>query len=59
MGKYKNPIPSIEDELVSRKYTIGFTFDETVTLEEAAEGINSLIAENGGKIPRTWTGTHQ
>lgn len=54
MGKYKNPMPSIEDELVSRKYTVGFTFVENATLDEAVEGINNLIAEHGGKIPRSW-----
>lgn len=51
---YKNPIPSVDDECVSKIYSMSFTFDEKVTLEEAVEGINELLSEHGGKIPPAW-----
>ncbi|HAS90907.1 MAG: hypothetical protein GX289_06435 [Tissierellia bacterium] len=54
MGKYKNPVPSINDERVSAKFSIVFKFEETMILDEAAEGINMLLCENGGRIPKEW-----
>lgn len=52
--KYKNPIPSVDDEQVSKKYSLVFTFHENVTIEEATGGINQLLEENGGKIRQEW-----
>lgn len=56
--RYKNPIPSIDDVMLCKKFYISktFTFDENVTLEEAAKGIGRLIQENGGEIPVDWIG---
>jgi hypothetical protein len=51
---YKNPVPSVEDEYVSKKYSITFTFEEGATPEEAVSGINNLITKNGGMIPKEW-----
>lgn len=51
---YKNPIPSVDDEYVSRKYTITFSFGDPVSLDEAVEGINDLLSHNGGKVSRKW-----
>jgi hypothetical protein len=51
MSKYKNPIPHVDDEYESKHYFAGFTFEEPVTKEEAMQGINNVIAENGGKLP--------
>lgn len=56
MSRYKNPIPNIDDKPVAKKYYIAFTFEERVTKEEATEGINNLIAENGGKVSENWVG---
>ena len=47
---YKNPVVSIDDERVSNEYCLIFTFDEAVTLEEATNGINNIIMENGGVL---------
>jgi len=52
MRKYKNPVPSVDDEYVSKKYSILFTFEEDVTQDEAINGINELIAQNNGKIQK-------
>lgn len=54
MKKYENPIPIIVNEVVSDKVTICFEFPGLVTQKEAAEGINQLIAENGGKLKQEW-----
>lgn len=53
---YKNPIPSIDDVRVARKFIIvpTFVFDEEISLKEAAEGIEHMIRDNGGKIPLDW-----
>lgn len=51
---YKNPIPSLDDEDVSKKYYISFTFNEYVSHDDAVKGINDLIKQNGGTIPREW-----
>lgn len=52
--KYKNPIPSVDDEYETTIFGLSFIFEEAVTIEEAAERINCLIAENGGKINAEW-----
>ncbi|WP_097005341.1 hypothetical protein [Lacrimispora amygdalina] len=54
MSKFKNPIPSLDDERVSKTYSVVFKFPENVTREEAVIGINNLLEENGGKIPKNW-----
>ncbi|MDF2879614.1 MAG: hypothetical protein K0R54_171 [Clostridiaceae bacterium] len=54
MGNYMNPIPSVDDKPVSRKYYMSFTFEEPVTHEEAVEGINNLLSENKGKVSNGW-----
>lgn len=54
---YKNPVPSLDDEMVSEKYCVTFTFSSGVTLEEAHAGINDLLAKYGGKIPISWIKT--
>lgn len=56
--RYKHPVPSIDDVMLCKKFYISktFTFDENVTLEEAAKGIGRLIQENGGEIPVDWIG---
>lgn len=51
---YKNPIPSLDDERVSKNYCICFTFEEDVSLDEATEGINNIIKKNDGIIPTEW-----
>lgn len=51
---YKNPIPSLDDKFVSKRWGMCFTFPETVTKEEALRGIQELIEENNGKIPPAW-----
>lgn len=51
---YRNPIPVLLDEYVSKKVTINFTFEKYVTTEEAAKGIGELIQKNGGVIPENW-----
>ena len=52
--RYKNPIPSLDDQYQSKKVFICFDFESPVTQEEAARGLTELIAENGGKIPKEW-----
>jgi hypothetical protein len=52
--KSVNPIPSLDDVEVSRKFHIGFTFDECVSLEEAVISINNLLKQNGSVIPKRW-----
>lgn len=54
MREYKNPIPSLDDERVSKEFILKFEFDNYVTKEEAVEGINHIIQENGGKIDEKW-----
>lgn len=51
---YKNPIPNVDDEYVAKTYSVAFTFEDNVTRSEAADGINRLIKENGGKLPEEW-----
>lgn len=51
---YKNPIPNVDDETVSEKYCITFSFSGGVTKEEAHKSINELIEKYGGKIPASW-----
>ena len=53
MMKSVNLIPSLDVE-VSRKFHIGFTFDECVSLEEAVISINNLLKQNGSVIPKKW-----
>ena len=55
---YKNPVPSIDDVMLCKKFYISktFTFNENVTLKEAAKGIGRLIQENEGEIPADWIG---
>ena len=55
---YKNPVPSIDDVMLCKKFYISktFTFNENVTLKEAAKGIGRLIQENEGEIPANWIG---
>ncbi|MCO7121934.1 hypothetical protein NIA71_08215 [Ihubacter massiliensis] len=50
---YVNPIPKV-DASVKAKISVTFNFEEFVTQEEAAEGINRLLEEHGGKIPVEW-----
>lgn len=52
--KYKNPIPSVDDERVSKTYSIVFNFPANVNQQEAVEGINQLLKEREGKIPNEW-----
>lgn len=52
--KYKNPIPSVDDERVSKSYSLVFDFPENVSRQEAVEGINRLLDEHEGKIPKEW-----
>lgn len=56
MNKYKNPIPNVEDVDTAKRFFISpiFSFEENLTLEEAAHGISQKIKENGGKIPMDW-----
>lgn len=53
---YKNPIPSLDDVRVAKKFVIvpTFTFDEEISLEEAAKGIEQMIKSNDGRIPLEW-----
>lgn len=51
---YKNPIPNLDDENASKKYSLVFTFETEVTHDEAVKGINDLIASNGGIIDKKW-----
>lgn len=51
---YVNPIPHPDDEYQSAVWSVTFTFEETATKSEALEGINRVIAENGGKIDAAW-----
>ena len=55
---YKNPVPSIDDVMLCKKFYVSktFTFNENVTLKEAAKGIGRLIKENEGEIPADWIG---
>lgn len=52
--KYKNPIPSVDDERISKTYSLVFIFPENVNQQEAVDGINRLLEEHEGKIPREW-----
>lgn len=56
MGKYINPIPTVD--LTGKNIIIRpiFSYDEPLTLEEASKGINRIIEEKGGKIPVEWLG---
>ena len=45
MGKYKNPVPSINDKRVSAKFSIVFKFEETMILDEAAEGLTCFFVK--------------
>lgn len=51
---YKNPKPSVDDEHISKTYSLTFNFEEEVSLDEAVTGINELIKENDGKILKSW-----
>lgn len=51
---YINPIPNVDDEYVSEKYCVTFSFSSAVTLEEAHKGINDLIKNHGGEVPVEW-----
>lgn len=51
---YKNPVPSLDDKYVSKKYSMTFTFPEEVDRDEAAEGIQRVLDENGGRIKPEW-----
>lgn len=52
---YKNPIPMILDEPVSKKCILSFSFENYVTAKEAAESISQFIAEEyNGNIPEQW-----
>lgn len=52
--KYKNPIPSVDDERVSKTYSVVFNFPENVSQQEAVEGINRVLEKHKGKIPNEW-----
>lgn len=52
--RYKNPIPSLNDERVSKTYSVVFNFQKNVSQQEAAEGINRLLQEHEGKITNEW-----
>ncbi|GFH90346.1 hypothetical protein IMSAGC002_01591 [Lachnospiraceae bacterium] len=54
MGKYKNPVPVVLDDYVSKTVRIEFSFEQYVTKGEAAQGINDLLRETNGKIPMEW-----
>lgn len=56
MSKYKNPIPDVEDIDTAKKFFVSpiFSFEENLTIEEAAHGISQKIRENGGEIPVDW-----
>nr|DAS52330.1 MAG TPA: hypothetical protein [Caudoviricetes sp.] len=54
MSKYINPIPSLDDERVSKEFIVKFKFKDYATKEEAIEGINNAIQENDGKIDEKW-----
>ena len=51
---WKNPIPQLDPDFEAKEYSIVFKFQEYVTPEEAVEGINNMIATNGGKIKKEW-----
>ncbi len=53
---YKNPIPSVDDVDVAKRFFVSpiFSFNEHMTIEEAAHGISELIRQNNGKIPAEW-----
>ena len=53
---FKNPIPDIDDVREAKRFIISpvFTYEQEMTLEEAAEGIERIIRDNGGKIPLDW-----
>ena len=50
MGKYKNPVPVVLDDYVSKTVRIEFSFEQYVTKGEAAQGINDLLRETNGKM---------
>lgn len=52
--KYKNPIPNVDDEDTSKRFSITFEFEEEITRTEAARGITNLIKEKDGVIPSLW-----
>ncbi len=47
---YKNPIPSIEDEQVGKEFYLRFTFEEYVSIDEAAKGISQYLENHKGEI---------
>ena len=53
---YKNPIPSVDDVDVAKRFFVSpiFSFNEHMTIEEAAHGISELIRQNNGEIPVEW-----
>lgn len=51
---YKNPIPSLDDEMVSKQYCICFHFEEDMSADEAMEAVNRLLEKNGGVISKNW-----
>lgn len=52
MEKYINPIPNLDDELVSKDYCVCFKFQEYVSRQEALEAINQYITERGEPLIR-------
>lgn len=51
---YRNPKPSLDDESVEKEFLIRFSFDDYLSMEEAANGINHFLQENNGKIEKKW-----
>ena len=51
---WRNPIPQLDEDFESTRYSIQFKFDYFATPEEAVKGINNVIAENGGKVKVEW-----
>lgn len=52
---YKNPVPIAFDTPKSKIVRLTFKFESYVSKEEAAEGIQRLLAEkHGGRIPTEW-----
>lgn len=52
MSKYQNPIPSLDDEYVSTDFSMGFHFEEPMTIKDAAENLENYIKTCG--LPPEW-----
>lgn len=54
MRKFMNPKPTLEIEDTAKHYLLGFTFEEEITRQEAANSITEFLANHDGKVQPDW-----